>query len=121
MQHVSTGHVGDGLDGAFGDPVLVMSANTTEAQGLSKACAMLTKLIGAKDAIVRVELPDGNANMCCFGFKEHLTTNGIAGSSGQLVVNVDERATVVDVDGATREAIARRTVSGRESDASRNR
>ena len=46
----------------------MVSTNATEAQCLAKVCAMLAKLIGAENTIVRVVLLDGDTNMGCFRF-----------------------------------------------------
>ena len=72
---------------------------------------MLAELIGAEYTTVRVELPDCYTNISCFGFQKHLTANGIAGGCGQLVVDVNEGAAVVDINGATCVPVARRAVS----------
>ena len=71
---------------------------------------MLAELIGAEYTVVRVELPDCYTNVCCFGFQKQLTANGITGGGGQLVVDVNEGAAVVNIDGATCVSIARRAV-----------
>ncbi len=87
-----------------------MSANATETQSLTKACAMLFEFIGTEYTVVGMELFDGNTNICCFGFRKHLTPNRVASGGGQLVVDVNEGAAVVDVDGATCISVARRAV-----------
>ena len=68
MEHVGAGHVGDGLNGVFCNSILVVSANATEMQGLTKACAMLAKLSRAKNSVIRVVLLDGDSNIGGFRF-----------------------------------------------------
>ena len=68
MEHVGPGHVGDGLNSTLRNPILMVSANATEAQGLAKACAMPAKLSRAENTIVRVVLLDGDTNIGCLRF-----------------------------------------------------
>ncbi len=68
MEHVGADHVGDGLNCTLCNPILVVSTYTTEAQGLTKVCAMLAKLSRAKNAIIRVVPLDGDSNIGGFRF-----------------------------------------------------
>jgi hypothetical protein len=75
-----------------------MSANTTEVQGLTKVCAMLTKLSGAENTIVGMVLLDGDTNIGCLRFEDNFATDGIAGSGGQLMMDEKKCAAMVNID-----------------------
>ena len=67
---------------------------------------MLTKLGRAENAIVRVVLLNGDTNIGCLRFEEHLAMNGVTGSSGQLMMDEEEGAAMVNIDGTTSATIA---------------
>ena len=82
MEHVGTCHVSDGLYSSLRNTILVVSANTTETQSLTKARTMLTELTGAEYTVVGMELSDGDTNIGRFRFQTHLAPNCVAGGGG---------------------------------------
>jgi hypothetical protein len=99
MEHVGSCHVGDSLNSAFGHPILMMSTHSTETQGLVQSIAVGPKSRRTEYTIVRVITLDFHANICSFPFQEQFATYSITGRSGQLVIDKEEGATVVHIDG----------------------
>ena len=111
VQHIGPSHVGDCLDSTLSHPILVLCTNTAEAQYLTKASAMLTKLCGTENTVVRMISLNGNTNIHSLRFQKHFTMESVTGSSGQLVVHQEKGAAMVDINGATCVAIVGGTVS----------
>ena len=84
----------------------MVGANATEVQSLAKVHAMLAKLSGAENTIIGVVSFDGDTSICCLRFQEHLASDGIAGSSSQLMMDEKKGAEMVNVNRAACVAIA---------------
>ena len=82
MEHVGTCHVSYSLYSSLRNTILVVSANTTETQSLTKARTMLTELTGAEYTVVGMELSDGDTNIGRFGFQMHFAPNCVTGGGG---------------------------------------
>jgi hypothetical protein len=70
-----------------------------------KVLAMRTKLCGIENTTVRMIAFNGNTNICSLRFQKHFTTESVTGDSGQLVVDEEIGAAMVDINGATCVAI----------------
>ena len=112
MEHIGMGHVGDCLDGTFSNTILVVSINSTESKSLAEALTVRVKVGAAKDPVIRMIAFDGNAHIGSLMFKDQFATNGVIGSSGELVTHKTKGAAMVDIDGATGVAMVGGTVAG---------
>ena len=78
MQHVGTGHVGDHLDGTLSHSVLIVCANATETDGLTKLIAMDMKVSRDEHTTIGVIMFNRDPNVSGFVLKEQFPTNCIS-------------------------------------------
>ncbi len=78
MNHTSPSHVGDGLNGALSDAILMVSTNPTGRESLLKDITVLPKLSRVENTIVGMQSLNLDANLGSFTVKEQWHLESVA-------------------------------------------
>ena len=77
------------VDSLFGHPILVVGTNTTESNVLLHLLKDVLEFVGGKYTIAHMIMLHGDTMGVQHAFKEMFGLNGVHGSLGRLVLNVD--------------------------------
>jgi hypothetical protein len=79
----------------------MVGTHSTKTQRLAQITAMRVKGGRAENTIVSVITLDRHPDICRFAFQKQLSTYGITGGSGELVVDKHESAAMIHINCST--------------------